>query len=108
MSDTLTLAGTLKVVKDTQVISDKFCKREFVIETDDKYPQEVQFELTQDNCDSIDQYSIGQSITVNFNVRGREYQGRWFVNLQAWKLEGQAQDMAAASTTTDDDQEIPF
>ena len=90
MSDTLTLNGTIKVIEQTQEFSSGFTKREFVITTDDKYPQDIKLELIKDNCAKLDQYSVGQSITVDFNVRGNEFNGKYYVNLQAWRLSGGA------------------
>jgi hypothetical protein len=54
------LTGTLKVANPTQVISEKFSKREFVIETQDQYPQMVMFQFTQDKCNLLDGIEIGQ------------------------------------------------
>ncbi len=64
-----------------------FQVREFVIETEGQYPQFVKFQLTQDKCDMLDNYQEGQTIKVAFDLRGREWQGKYFTNLNAWKLE---------------------
>ena len=83
----LSLKGTIKLVKPTQKISASFEKREFVIETvEDKYPQLVQFELTQDKCSLLDASYEGKAVEVFFNVRGREWNDKYFVNLQAWRV----------------------
>jgi hypothetical protein len=92
-----------------------FTKREFVIKsTDDgEYPQDIKFELVKDKTALVDKYKLGDKVTVHFNVRGREYNGKYYVNLVAWKLDGQGlaanpvqQQSAAATTTPQDD--IPF
>lgn len=67
--------------------SNNFQVREFVIETEGQYPQYVKFQLTQDKCDMLDNYEEGQQIKVAFDLRGREWQGKYFTNLNAWKLE---------------------
>lgn len=98
------LKGTIKVKKDTQQVSDKFRKREFVVsDNDPQYPQVIQFELTQDRCSLLDDYNVGDDVQVTFNVRGREWtspQGdvRYFVSLNAWRIEnlGQAEPTAPA------------
>jgi hypothetical protein len=85
--------GTLKVKMDTQVVSEKFSKREFVLTTDagSNYPQHVTFQLTQDKCSLIDAYQPGDEMKVSFNVRGREWNGpngiRYFNTLEAWRVE---------------------
>jgi len=67
-----------------------FVKREFVLTVSEgKYPQDIQFELGKERCDIMDKYRVGDSITVHFDVRGREYNGRHYVNLQAWKVDGE-------------------
>jgi len=78
-----------KLIKDygTVEISDKFKKREFVIETEDKYPQKVKFQLTQDKTDFLDQYKQDETLAVHFNVRGNEWKDNFYVNLDAWRLE---------------------
>ena len=86
------LKGVLKVINDTQVISDRFSKREFVVETQDMYPQFVSFQSTQDKCAILDKYSIGDVVEVSFNLRGREWtspQGelKYFNSLEAWRIE---------------------
>jgi hypothetical protein len=88
----LQITGVVKVVFDTQTFGSGFTKREFVITTAEQYPQDVKFELVKDKTGAIDAYKVGQAVTVHFNVRGNEHQGKYYVSLQAWKLEaGQAQ-----------------
>ena len=92
MSNKLQAAGQIVQIGDTQTIGDKsFTKREFVIEIPDgkdpKWNQFIQFEFTKDNCMSLDAYRPGDHVTVDFNLRGREWKGRYFVNLQAWRIE---------------------
>lgn len=92
MSD-LKLSGTIHKIFSTQDVSASFKKRDFVIETDEQYPQMVKFELSQAKCDDIAKFKEGDIITVNFNVRGREWNNpktgemNYFNSLQAWRLE---------------------
>jgi hypothetical protein len=88
--------GQLKVKFDTQKVGDKFQKREFVLATDlsTPYPQFVSFQLTQDKCAILDQFNIGDELKVQFNLRGREWNGpqgvKYFNTLEAWRIEGKA------------------
>ncbi len=112
--------GKLHKVFDTEQKSEKFQAREFVIEvTDGKFPQMVKFQLTQDKCAIIDDYSEGDQISVDFDLRGREWNDRYFTNLNAWRVaraDGQSTDdvndqfEAASSSTSnaDFDDDIPF
>ena len=86
------LTGKIKVVKDVQEVSASFKKREFVITTEEQYPQHIQLEMTQAKCDDLDTIGIGDKVTVHINVRGREWvdpQGetKYFNTLQGWKID---------------------
>jgi hypothetical protein len=97
--------GTLKVKMDTQVVSEKFSKREFVLTTDagSNYPQHVTFQLTQDKCSLIDSFQQGDEMKVSFNVRGREWNGpngiRYFNTLEAWRIEKAQAGSSSAPTS---------
>ena len=82
------MEGTVKVINEVQTFASGFSKREFVIEVEDgKFPQMVKFECLKEKASLIDDYSIGEVVKVHFDIRGNEYNGRYFVNLNAWKLE---------------------
>jgi len=84
----LELNGKLVKKFEEQKISDKFKKREFVIETsENKFTEQIKFELVQDRTDLIDPYQIGDNLKITFNLKGREWQGKYFVNVQAWRIE---------------------
>jgi hypothetical protein len=86
----LTMKGAIKLINPIKMINDKFSVREFVIVTDDaKYPQEVIFQTVNDKMDTIAPYGVGQEVTVSFNVRGREYNGKYYNTLDAWKVQGE-------------------
>jgi len=106
------ITGVIKLIRDTQVISDKFKKREFVITTDGDYPQPVQLELTQDNVSKIDSYKVGDKISVAYNIRGNEWTKddvtRYFNSLQAWKIDKVSGTVANNAQVEDDNQDLPF
>ena len=85
--------GTLKAKFDTQKVSERFQKREFVLttETNTPYPQHVSFQVTQDKCTILDQFKEGEEIKIHFNLRGREWNGpqgiKYFNTLEAWRIE---------------------
>lgn len=87
------ITGTLKQVNATEKVSDKFQKREFVLTTEENtpYPQHVQFQATQDKCSMLDSLQPGQTVRVQFNLRGREWNGpqgtKYFNTLEAWRIE---------------------
>ena len=106
MSDTFELKGALKVLGQTQEFSGGFKKRELVITTEGDYPQDVKLEVVKDKCDLLDRLSLGQTIKVGFNVRGNEYNGKYYNNLQAWKIE--AVGSAPQQSQADSGDEIDF
>ncbi len=85
--------GLLKVKMETQTVSDRFKKRDFVLTTDagTPYPQHVEFQITQDKCSQLDQFNEGDQLRVQFNLRGREWNGpqgvKFFNTLEAWKID---------------------
>ncbi len=83
-----TLTGKIHHIKDVEQITDTFKKREFVLSVEDgPHTELIQFEMVQDGVDIIHPYSKNQDVTVHFNVKGREWQGRYFVSLRAWRIE---------------------
>lgn len=96
-----------KLIKkyETENKTGSFQAREFVIEVESgTYPQFVKFQLVQDRCALIDSYQEGDSMKVHFDLRGREWQGKYFTNLNAWRIEkgeGAAAAPAAAAAPSD-------
>ncbi len=90
------IEGALHKKFDTENKTDTFQAREFVIKTDGQYPQFVKFQLTQDRCQVIDSYNEGDMIKVHFDLRGREWNEKYFTNLNAWRVEKHATAEATA------------
>jgi len=79
--------GKIKVILDTQTFPSGFTKREFVVTIgDSQYPQEVKFELIKDKCSWLDNFQQDQEVTVSFDIRGNEFKGKYYVNLNCWKI----------------------
>ena len=88
MSEAYKLTGKIIVLNDTQTFASGFAKREFVVETtDDKYPQQIKLEAVKAGCDKLDAFRIGDEVSVDFNLRGNEFNGKYYVSLSAWKIE---------------------
>ncbi len=90
------IVGKLTEKFNTQEITNKFKKREFVIEKVEnaggrEFTEVIKFQLSQDRCDLIDPYNLNEDIKVHFNIKGRKWEkdGRtsYFTNLEAWRLE---------------------
>jgi len=107
--------GRIKVIMDTQTFDSGFQKREFVVTTKEQYPQDIKLECIKDKVGLLDSISVGDEVKASFNLRGNEYNGRYFVNLQAWRIDKQeAEDLTVndinqefqASQEAEDD--LPF
>lgn len=88
------VSGKLHTVYDTKQVSERFSKREFVVEIADnpKYPQLVLFQLTGDRCTQLDDFKVGDDVRIEFSLRGREWKSpqgelKYFNSLDVWKLE---------------------
>ncbi|MFP5470772.1 MAG: DUF3127 domain-containing protein [Bacteroidia bacterium] len=81
------VSGKIKLIYDEQSFASGFTKREFVVTTQEQYPQDIKFECVKDKTAMLNGVQPGDDVTVHFNLRGNEYQGKYFVNLQAWRLE---------------------
>jgi len=89
--------GRLAEKYETQKVSDRFQKREFVLEikstsaTGYEFVDFIKFQSTQDKCSLLDQFNIDDMIKVSFNLRGRKWekdgQISYFTNLEAWRIE---------------------
>lgn len=71
----------------TSKTGNEWKKQEYVLETQDQYPKKVCFQIF--GADRIDQAAIqpGEVVTVSFDIDSREYQGRWYTNISAWKVD---------------------
>lgn len=90
--------GRVKLINAVQQVSASFKKRELVVTTEEQYPQHILVEFTQDKCDLLDNYQLGELVKVSINLRGREWtnpQGetKYFNSIQGWRIE---RPMAAA------------
>lgn len=86
------VTGKIKVINPEQQVSASFRKREIVITTEEQYPQHILIDFTQDKCDVLNGYNVGESVKVSINLRGREWvnpQGetRYFNSIQGWRIE---------------------
>lgn len=107
------LTGTVKVIQQPQTFSSGFSKRELVVTVQDgNYPQDINLEFVKDKADLLDALSVGDSVKIWFDIRGREHNGRYYNNLSAWKVEnlnGQSGGSAPTSPPFDDElDDVPF
>jgi hypothetical protein len=104
------ISGKIHAVFEAKQITERFRKREFVLELTDnpKYPQTVLFQLSGDRCETIDGFEIGEEVRVDFSLRGREWKSpqgeiRFFNSLDVWTIE-----KTAGAGAGSFDEEPPF
>lgn len=61
-------------------------KQEFVMETQSQYPKKICFSMWGDKIDQFS-LSVGETVTVSVDLESREYNGRWYTEARAWKVE---------------------
>lgn len=76
----------LDPINGTSKAGKEWNKQEFVIETTDQYPKSVCFTLFGDKVELIQGLNIGDEVNVSFNIESREFNERWFHNINAWKV----------------------
>ena len=101
------ISGRLAERFETQKVSDRFQKREFVLEikstgnTGYEFVDFIKFQATQDKCSLLDQVNIDDEVKVSFNLKGRKWekdgQVSYFTNLEAWRIEKAQNDSNASS-----------
>jgi hypothetical protein len=69
----------------------QWVKQEFIIQTEEQFPKMVCFSVWGDKVASIKNISEGSQVKVSFNAESREYSGRWYTDLRAWKIESNVQ-----------------
>lgn len=95
------ITGKLHKKFETENKTATFQAREFVILiNEDNYPQYIKFQLTQDRCGLIEPFEPGTEIEVHFDLRGREWNEKYFTNLNAWKIN-------AAPKTSTPQEDVP-
>jgi len=87
MSNTFEMSGKVKVVFDPMSFASGFMKREFVLTMEDDYPQDVKFVCVKEKCALLDAVAFGDEVKVSFRIRGNLYKDRYFVDLQAFRID---------------------
>lgn len=70
----------------------------FVIETHEQYPRRCVFDVFGEDRLKEFNIQVGEELTVSFDIDAREYQGRWFNSIRAWKVDRNVAVAAPAGT----------
>lgn len=58
----------------------------YVLETQEQYPKKVHFEIFGDDRIKSNQCNIDDMVTVSFDIESREFNGRWYTSIRAWRV----------------------
>ena len=83
------ITGKIIVLNDAELVgaAGTFKKRLVVVETSEQYPQKIGIDFVQDKTSVLDKYKVGDEVKVSANIRGQEYNGKYYVSLNGWKIE---------------------
>ncbi len=102
----MTVKGKIKLIGEVETFSNDFTKRQVVVTTNEAYPQEIGIDFVKDKCALLDNYKVGQNVDISINIRGNEYNGKYYVNLNGWKIEslggGESQESKGKEIESDD------
>jgi hypothetical protein len=101
MSEKIDIKGKVETILEIQEFASGFKKQTLVIETDGKFPQKIAVDFAKEKIDLLAVLTVGQQVTVSVNLRGNEYNGKYYVSLAGWKLD-------AGAVTGNDLDDVPF
>ena len=81
------ITGNIKLIAETERFTSGFLKRQLVITTNETYPQDIAIDFIKDMCIKLDSFKVGQDVKISINIRGNEYNNKYYVSLQGWKIE---------------------
>ena len=90
-------------------------KQDFILETEDRYPKPVCITQWGDDIDAFD-VQVGDRLTAHVDIQSREYKGRWYTDVKAWRVTKEGEDGGEAPPPIDDepwpdaapDDDLPF
>ena len=86
------LKGKIILIGEIENFPNGFKKRNIVLKTNDRFPQEIEIEFLKDNMNLIENVNIGDNVTVGINITGRSWENpktnetKYFVGIKGWRL----------------------
>ncbi len=107
------IKGTLLKVLETETGTTKagkeWNKKAFVVKTEDKFPKEVCFTLFGEKTSLINSHKVGSLVDVHFNISSREYNGKYYHNIDAWKIDSSTSAATESEwKSTKENSDLPF
>ena len=85
------VTGKIHNVGALRMVSGKFKSKDVVIVTDDKFPQYITIQFTQEKTDLVNPEDVGDKVEVSINLRGREWKSptgeiKYFNTIEGWQI----------------------
>lgn len=100
----------LKIEQKTEGVSKAgkaWTKQEFLIETIETYPKKIYMETMKEPAiETLSKSKIGDTVTCGINIESREFNGRWYSSISAWKIFREG--ASSSGNNQDQDPEMPF
>jgi hypothetical protein len=94
------ITGKIKIIGDIITYDSGFSKRQVVITSDEQYPSDIAIEFFKDKANVLNDYKVGELVKVDVNIKGSEYQGKYYVSLNGWRIERTVAGQFAPPTQT--------
>jgi hypothetical protein len=78
--------GKIKIIGELQSFSSGFTKIQVVVTSDEQYPSDIPIEFFKDKANLLDAFNVGDSVKIDVNIKGSEYQGKYYVGLIGWRI----------------------
>lgn len=84
------ITGNIKLILDTETGTSKagkeWAKRQLVVTTTEQYPQDIAIDFLGDKITQLNKFQVGNPVTVSINIRGNEYNGKYYNSINGWKV----------------------
>ena len=83
------ISGKIIKIGETETVGSAgtFKKRQLVVETEEQHKQTIPIDFVQDKTDLLNAFVVGDDVKVGINIRGNEYNSKYYVSLNGWKIE---------------------
>ena len=81
------IQGKIKIIGELQTFDSGFSKLQIVVTTAEQYPNDLPIDFLKDKTDILQNYNVGDDVKIGINLRGSEYEGKYYASIIGWKIE---------------------
>ena len=86
MAEEIIITGKVKKIKEVETFANDFTKQQIVITTDEQFPQDLPIDFIKDKISKLDGINLGDKVEIKVNLRGSEYNDKYYSSLNGWYL----------------------